>query len=376
MGGLGLPVRMIPFMNLQRINVQHRAELIEAVTRVLDSGWYILGSEVQQFEQDFARYCGVEHAIGVGNGLDALTLIIRAYEELGVMSEGDEVLVAANTYIASILAISENRLRPLLVEPDVHTFNIDVSRVEERITPRTRAIMLVHLYGQIGYSSELQDIANKFNLKVIEDAAQCHGATLDGRRTGSLGDAAGFSFYPAKNLGALGDAGAVTTNDKELATVVRTLANYGSEEKYVNAFKGVNSRLDELQAAILSVKLRHLDAENDRRRQIARTYLTRINNRLIQLPTVDDPKAHVWHLFVVRTADRSGLQQHLENRGVQTLIHYPIPPHRQQAYSEWKDQAYPITEEIHRTVVSLPLHSALSQAEVDAVISACNSFET
>lgn len=365
---------MVSFLNLRSVNGQYRDELLAAVARVVDSGWYILGEEVRNFEGRFAEYCGVRHAIGVANGLDALTLTLRAWMELGVLAEGDEIIVPANTYIATILAISKNRLTPILVEPDRNTFNIDEIRIGENLSARTKAILLVHLYGRIGYSETIQSVADRHGLKIIEDAAQCHGALYKGRKSGSLGDAAGFSFYPGKNLGALGDAGAVTTGDDKLAEAVRILRNYGSDSKYVNRFKGVNSRLDELQAAILSVKLKYLDAENEKRRRIAGRYLQGIRNGKLVLPSCDSPEAHVWHLFVVRTEDREGLLGHLRERGIETLIHYPIPPHRQTAYAEWNTRSYPVTEEIHRTVLSLPMDPTMSDGDVEAVITACNAF--
>lgn len=344
------------------------------MTRVLDSGWYIRGSEVERFEQMFSIYCGVSHTVGVANGLDALRLIFRAYIELGVMAEGDEVIVPANTYIATVLAVSEARLRPVLVEPDLATYNLDVSRVEEAITSRTRAILIVHLYGQIAYSGELQAIADRHRLKIIEDAAQAHGARYEGRRAGSLGDAAAFSFYPTKNLGALGDAGAVTTNDDRLAEMVRALGNYGEIEKYINRVKGVNSRLDELQAAILSVKLKYLDEENAQRREIAARYLREIRHPELTLPAVAEPEGHVWHLFVVRTPNREAFRAHLDDRGIGTMVHYPVPPHRQTAYAEWRHRSFPVAEAIHDTVVSLPLNPTMTDAEVRGVIDACNSY--
>ena len=336
---------MIKFLDQQKINTHYASELKEATARVIDSGWYLLGNEVKNFETHLAEYVGVKHAIGVANGLDALRLILKAYIEIGVMSEGDEVIVPANTYIASILAISDNRLKPVLVEPDINTYNLDISLIEKNITPSTKAIMVVHLYGQVCWSKELEAIAKKYNLKIIEDNAQAIGAdyppqsdslTLSEtitkpRKTGGLGDAAGFSFYPGKNLGALGDAGAVTTNDDTLAEVVRALGNYGSKQKYVNEYKGLNSRLDELQAAILDVKLKYLDAENQCRREIAQYYCENIKNEKLVLPSYSPFRGlggnHVWHLFVIRTTYRDELQQYLTDNGVQTLIHYPIPPH-------------------------------------------------
>lgn len=365
---------MIKFLDLQQINAQYREDLISATTRVIDSGWYILGKEVETFEQAFARYCGVDYCLGVANGLDALVLIFRAYKELGRLRDGDEVLVPANTYIASILAISANNLKPVLIEPDSATFNIDPERLEGAITPRTRAILAVHLYGQCADMRSLMAIARAHNLILVEDAAQAHGATNHGRKAGNLGDAAGFSFYPGKNLGALGDGGAVTTNDRGLFEVISALRNYGSREKYVNWYQGVNSRLDELQAAILSVKLNYLDDEIRRRRDVAKRYSDGISNPLIRLPTVAMGNEHVWHLFVVRTPNRAALQQYLTDKGIQTVIHYPIPPHKQHAYKEWCSESLPITEEIHSEVLSLPMSPVITENDVESVIGAINGF--
>lgn len=364
---------MIPFLNLKALNVPYGQELINAITEVLDSGWYILGNKVKTFEKEFSEYCGVKETIGTGNCLDALTLIIRAYKELGVFREGDEILVPANTYIASILAISENRLNPVLIEPDINTYNLDVSRLEEKITSRTKAILTVHLYGRVSYSDELRSIADKYNLKIIEDCAQAVGAKFKGRKAGGLGDASGFSFYPSKNLGALGDAGAVTTNDEKLAEIIRALRNYGSQEKYHNKYKGINSRLDEMQAAVLSVKLKYLDSENERRRGIARQYLENIKNEKLILPQAAG-ESHVWHLFVVRTKQRDGFSKYLLDKGIETVIHYPVPPHKQPAFAEWNEKSYPITEEIHNTIISLPLYPTMANGEVSEVIKACNEF--
>lgn len=365
---------MIPFLNFKDLNAPYRQELLDAIAGVIDSGHYILGEKVEQFESEFAKYCGVKSVIGTGNGLDALTLIIRAYKELGVFNEGDEILVTANTYIASILAITENRLKPILIEPDINTYNLDENLLEEKITERTKGILTVHLYGQAAYSEKMQAIANKYKLKIIEDCAQAAGAVFDGKHTGNLGDAAGFSFYPSKNLGAIGDAGAVTTSDIELAKTIRALRNYGSQEKYHNMYKGVNSRLDELQAAVLSVKLQYLDAENQRRREIAKKYREEIKNINLSLPMAKDELAHVWHLFAVRTKAREKFASYLADSGIGTMIHYPIPPHKQAAFYEWNNESYPITDEIHDTVISLPLNPAMKDEEISAVIKACNSF--
>jgi len=369
----------VPFLDLKAINAQCRDELVAAATRVIDSGWYIQGTEVKAFEEEFADYCGSKHCIGVANGLDALTLTLRAWKEMGKLKEGDEVIVPANTYIASILAITENRLNPVLVEPDEATFNLCPEKTAAAITPNTKAIVAVHLYGQISPMPELMQLAEQHGLLVLEDAAQAHGASLGGRKAGSWGHAAGFSFYPGKNLGALGDAGAVTTDDVELAKTIRALGNYGSHRKYENLYQGVNSRLDELQAALLRVKLRNLDNETACRRSVASAYLKGINNPALTLPLPSSTSHkvysnHAWHLFVVRTEQRDALQQHLEKEGVKTLIHYPIPPHHQSAYSEWASQSYPLTEKIHDQVLSLPMGPILTEQDVASVIKAVNSF--
>lgn len=365
---------MIKFLDLQKINAQYNEELKQAFSRVLDSGWYIMGTELKQFETNFASYCGTKHAIGVANGLDALILIIRAYKELGLFKDGDEILVPSNTYIASILAISANSLTPVLVEPSLETFNIDPLLIEAKITSKTKAILPVHLYGQLCNMPEIIAIAKMHNLKVIEDCAQAHGAILENKKAGNWGDAAGFSFYPGKNLGALGDAGAITTNDDDLASCLRALLNYGSHVKYKNLYKGVNSRLDELQAALLDVKLNHLDAETEIKRKIANRYIKEIVNPKIILPSIINSKAHVWHLFVIRTKNREALQNYLTNNGVQTVIHYPIPPHHQEAYSECNSLSFPISELIHETVISLPLSSVICDEEIEYIINLLNKF--
>ena len=364
----------IPFLDLKAINAQYRNELIDACTRVIDSGWYIGGSELEQFEQKFAIYCGAEFAIGVANGLDALILTLRAWKELGKLNDGDEVIVPSNTYIASILAISANNLVPVLVEPTIATYNICPKNIEAAITNKTKAILPVHLYGQLADMPAIMDIAKRHELLVLEDSAQAHGAFIDGKRAGSWGDASGFSFYPGKNLGALGDAGAVTTDDKELAHTLRALRNYGSHEKYKNLFQGVNSRLDEIQAAMLRVKLSHLDEETAHRRRIADVYINGIHNPSIILPK-PCAETHVWHVFVIRCEQRDALQKHLADNGIQTLIHYPIPPHKQQAYKEWNDLSYPVSETIHKEVLSLPIGPTLTVDEAEEVIKLCNSFQ-
>lgn len=371
---------MIPFLDLKSINQQYKQELKEACSRVIDSGYYISGSELDQFEKKFSEYCGSKYCIGVANGLDALILTIRAWKEMGKLKDGDEVLVPSNTYIASILAISENKLVPILVEPDIETFNIGPINISQAITKKTKAILPVHLYGQLADMPAILEIAKAHGLLVLEDSAQSHGASIDGRRSGNWGDASGFSFYPGKNLGALGDAGAITTSCDELAHTLRALRNYGSHEKYKNIFKGVNSRLDEIQAAMLSVKLKYLDQETHERRKIAELYLSNINNEYIDLPLPPNTKAtnldkHVWHLFVIRTDKRELLQRHLAESQIQTLIHYPIPPHLQLAYKELNQQKFPVSESIHNQVLSIPIGPTMTNAQVSRVIDALNGFK-
>lgn len=366
---------MIKFLDLQKINLTHQQEIEERLLQTFRSGWYLLGNEVKNFEDNLSLYIGAPHAIGVANGLDALRLILRAYIELGIMKEGDEVIVPANTYIASILAITDNRLKPVLVEPDINTFNLDISKIEEAITRKTRAIMVVHLYGRVCWSDELETLTARHNLRIIEDNAQAIGTVWKDRKTGNLGDAAGFSFYPGKNLGALGDAGAVTTHDEDLAKTIRALANYGSNQKYVNIYRGLNSRLDEIQAAVLDVKLKYIDEENARRREIAKRYISEIKNDKIVLPVnPEDEQEHVWHLFVIRTKEREKLQNYLKENGVQTLIHYPVPPHQQEAYKEWNSLLFPITEKIHGEVLSLPLSPVMEISEINWIINKINKF--
>lgn len=370
---------MIPFLDLKAVNAQYRAELIQAAAEVIDSGWYIQGTQVKAFEKEFADYCGTKHCVGVANGLDALILILRAYKELGRLKEGDEVIVPANTYIASILAITENRLKPILVEPNEHTYNLDPNLVEKAITTNTKAILAVHLYGQLADMPAINAIAEKHNLLVIEDSAQSHGAQINGRKAGNWGNASGFSFYPGKNLGALGDAGAVTTNDDHLAQIIRALGNYGSHKKYENLYQGINSRLDEMQAALLRVKLQHLEADTLVRQQIAVTYAKNIKNPLLALPiapnaTVESLKGHVFHLFVLRVKDRVAFQNHLKAANIDTLIHYPIPPHQQRAYCDYQHLSLSLTEAIHQEVVSLPMGPTLCSAQVEDIIKACNDY--
>lgn len=366
---------MIKFLDLKAINLQRQSEIEQNIIRVFRSGWYLLGKEVKSFEANLCNYIGSTHAVGVGNGLEALTLILRAYIEMGVMQKGDEVIVPANTYIASIIAISEVGLVPVLVEPDLTNNNLDPTAIEEKIGPGTKGILTVHLYGRVAFSQDLKDLAAKYRLKIIEDNAQAIGAGWNGMKAGNLGDAAGFSFYPGKNLGALGDAGAVTTNDERLAKVIRALANYGSNQKYINIYRGINSRLDEIQAAVLNVKLKYIDEENQVRRNIAKEYLRGINNEKLILPEAPlDEAEHVWHLFVIRTENRDHLHNYLSENGVQTLIHYPLPPHKQKAYKEWNKLSFPITEKIHSEVLSLPMSPVLTGKEVEKVISVINQY--
>ena len=365
---------MIPFLSLKDVTALHGEEINEAVSRVVNGGWYLQGEENRRFEADYSAYIGTKYTVGCGNGLDALIWIFRAYIEMGVMKPGDEVIVPANTYIASILAITENGLKPVMVEPNIDTYQIDDSLIEAAITGRTRAILIVHLYGQCAYTDRIGELCRKSNLKLVEDNAQAHGCRFHGRRTGSLGDAAGHSFYPGKNLGALGDAGAVTTDDRELADAVRSLANYGSTRKYVFKYKGRNSRLDEIQAAVLDVKLKHLDEDNLRRRRVAQYYMENIRNPEIVLPKVADWDAHVFHIFSIRTERRDELQKYLAENGIQTVIHYPIPPHRQECYREWNGLSFPITEKIHDEELSLPMGPAISQSDLNIIVTIINIF--
>ncbi len=373
---------MIKFLDLQKINAQYADELKQAAAAVIDSGWFLTGDKLATFENQLAVFTGAKHAIGVANGLDALRLILKAYIDMGVMAPGDEVIVPANTYIASLLAITDNALVPVLVEPTLESYNLDLAQIEQHITAKTKAIMVVHLYGQVCWNDNLTALAQKHQLKIIEDNAQAIGASYNGIKTGNLGDAAGFSFYPGKNLGALGDAGAVTTNDLELAERVRALGNYGSKKKYVNEYIGLNSRLDEIQAAFLSVKLKHIESENQIRKNIAAVYLNGINHPEVVLPipvnthfTPQDNPEHVWHLFVVRHPRRDALQAHLTNSGIQTLIHYPIPPNKQLAYAHMNHLDFALTNQIHDTVLSLPISPVMSDDEVQQVISAVNNFK-
>ncbi|MEO9098865.1 MAG: DegT/DnrJ/EryC1/StrS family aminotransferase [Ginsengibacter sp.] len=372
--------RMIEFLNLKEITKRDKKSLLLSFENLLDSGWFILGESVKKFEKEFAEFCGVTNCIGVANGLDALILILEGYKELGFMKEGDEVIVPSNTYIASILAVSKAGLKPILVEPNINSYLIDENLIEQKITSKTKAILPVHLYGRLCNMEAINSIAKKHNLKVIEDCAQSHGASLNGIKCGNLGDAAGFSFYPGKNLGALGDGGAVTTNDDALAGAITALRNYGSVEKYKNIYKGLNSRLDEMQAAFLPVKLKRLEQDNNARRKIAQYYIEHINNSGIILPAskqinIEDLYSNVWHLFVVRLEDRNRFQTYLTENGIQTVIHYPIPPHKQQAYSEWNNESYPISEKIHQQIISLPISPVMKHEDVETVCKVINCFK-
>lgn len=364
---------MIKFLDLLKINQQYEAGIKKALNDVFDSGWYIMGKSLQQFESEYADFCGAKHCVGVANGLDALILIFKAYLELGLLKEGDEVLVPANTYIASILSISHNHLKPVLVEPDLY-YNIDPQKAEALITPKTKAILAVHLYGQMSNMTSLNALAKKHNLFVFEDCAQSHGASHNGLDSGAAGDAAAHSFYPGKNLGALGDGGAITTNNDKLAETLLALRNYGSHVKYENLYKSVNSRLDEIQAAVLSVKLKGLKQDNEKRQQVANSYLENIKNPLVTLPQIQTGNTHVWHLFVVLVEDRKRFQDYLTHQQIQTVIHYPIPPHKQVAYKEWNQLSFPYTEKIHQQVISIPISPVMSKEEVAKVISVINSY--
>jgi len=365
---------MIKFLDLHKINEGYREEIDARIKQVIDSGWYILGKQGEVFEKNFATFCGTKHCIGCANGLNALNLIIKAMG-FGV---GDEIIIPANTYIASILAISKNGCTPVLVEPDINTYNINPDLIEEKITPKTKAIMVVHLYGQVVEMEKIWELAKKYNLKIIEDSAQAHGAgiNVEGtfKKVGNLGDASGFSFYPGKNLGCMGDGGAITTNDDELAKKIRAIANYGSDYKYHHIYKGTNSRLDEIQAGILDVKLAYLDKDNARRKEIAKYYRENIKNKKIVLPKCKEEICHVWHVFVVRTQNRDEFQKYLSVNGIQTIIHYPTPPHKQDAYSEFSELCLPITEEIHDTIISLPISPVMPDEEVKKVVEVVNDW--
>ncbi len=361
---------MIKFLDLKKINNRYREEIDSRIKDILDKGWYLQGEENENFTKNFANFCGTKFALGVANGLDALNLIIKAYG----FGNGDEIIVPANTYIATILAISENGCIPILVEPDIKTYNINPDSIEEKITTKTKAIMVVHLYGQAVQMEKIWKIAKKYNLKIIEDSAQAHGAIYQENRTGNLGDASGFSFYPGKNLGCIGDGGAVTTNDEELFNKIKAIANYGSDRKYHHIYKGVNSRLDEIQAAVLDIKLKHLDSDNNKRREISKYYRENIKNSKIILPETYDEKSHVWHIFAVRTQNRDEFQKYLTEKGIQTIIHYPTPPHKQGAYKEWNNLSFPITEEIHNTILSLPISPVMTDSEIEKVVEVVNEY--
>ena len=361
---------MIKFLDLEKINNRYREEIDSRIKNILDKGWYLQGEENENFTKNFANFCGTKFALGVANGLDALNLIIKAYG----FGNGDEIIVPANTYIATILAISENGCIPILVEPDIKTYNINPDSIEEKITSKTKAIMVVHLYGQAVQMEKIWKIAKKYNLKIIEDSAQAHGAIYQENRTGNLGDASGFSFYPGKNLGCIGDGGAVTTNDEELFNKIKAIANYGSDRKYHHIYKGVNSRLDEIQATVLDIKLKHLDSDNNKRREISKYYRENIKNSKIILPETYDEKSLVWHIFAVRTQNRDEFQKYLTEKGIQTIIHYPTPPHKQGAYKEWNNLSFPITEEIHNTILSLPISPVMTDSEIEKVVEVVNEY--
>jgi len=367
---------MTPFLNLKSLNQKHKTEIMQAIDRVVNSGWYILGQEVERFESEFASYCASKYCIGVASGLDALILILEGYKKLGILQDGDEIIVPSNTYIATILAISKANLKPILVEPNINSYNINPDLIAEKITNKTKAIMVVHLYGRSAEMTKINKIAKQHNLKVIEDGAQAHGAMYNDQKTGNLGDAAAFSFYPGKNLGALGDAGAITTSDEDLAKTVKILRNYGSEKKYHNLYQGFNSRLDEMQAAILGVKLKYINEENQSRREVAKKYDELITNPSITKPhyPISDTKSHVWHLYTIRCQKRDELQSYLQNNEVQTVIHYPIPPHKQKAYEELKNISLPITEKIHNEILSLPIYPKMPPENYIKISNLINNF--
>lgn len=380
---------MIKYLDLQRINQKYATDMQKAMQQVLYSGWYLQGEQVKAFENEYAQYIGTSHCITCGNGLDALSIMLKAYMELGKLHKGDEIIVPANTYIATILSITENGLTPILVEPNINNFQIDDTRIEERISEKTRGIMIVHLYGRCAYTQNIEKICQKHQLLLFEDNAQAAGceytttskasdntslSAISPIKTGALGNASAHSFYPGKNLGALGDAGAITTNDAQLASIVRTLANYGSSKKYIFDKKGKNSRMDELQATILRIKLHHLDSENYQRQQIAQRYIEEIKDEKIVVPSAQYLAQNVFHIFPLLCSQRSDLQQYLQEKGIQTMIHYPIPPHQQQCYKEWNNISLPLTEQIHREEISIPLHQALTRDEIDMIIDAINHF--
>ncbi len=365
---------MIPYLNLKKLNEPYQEAFLEKTKLFFNKGHYILGDEVLKFEEEFADYCNVSHCIGVGNGLDALILIFKAYLELGILKEGDEVIVPANTYIASILAIINAGLTPKLVDTNLLNYNLTLDVLQQQVTQHTKAVLMVHLYGQVNDALKIKTFCKDFGLLLIEDSAQAHGAAVDNMKAGAIGDAAGFSFYPGKNLGCLGDGGAVTTNNPKLANCIRSLRNYGSELKYHNIYKGINSRLDELQAAFLRLKLPDLDFDNKTRQGIAKRYISEITNPLIAMPYVDDFEAHVFHVFPVRVENRAAFQNHLLEHEIQTLIHYPIPPHKQEAMSEFHGLHFPVSELIHRQIVSIPLNPSLTVSEQDFIIEKLNGY--
>ncbi len=366
---------MVSFLNVKKINNQYQNDLKSACDRVIDSGNYVLGKEVREFEDKFSDYCGTKHCIGVANGFDALNLTLRAWKELGKLTEGDEVIIQANTYIASVLSITENNLKPILLEPNELTFNLDPITIEKAINKRTKAILPVHLYGRMSPMPEIMKIANKYNLLVLEDCAQAHGAEIQGKKAGSWGHAGAFSFYPGKNLGALGDAGSVVTDSSDLSNTIRAISNYGSQKKYENYFQGINSRLDEIQAAMLNVKLKYIEKEIKKRRKIAETYINKINNSYVTKPEGFLGLDNVWHLFVIRTKYRKQLQDWLITKEIGTLIHYPIPPHKQKAFVKLKFKPLPLTERLHKEVLSLPMDPTLLKKDIDLVIDAINFFQ-
>lgn len=365
---------MISFLDLKKINSQYASELKNAASRVIDSGWYLMGKELENFEQNYSKFCGIDYTLGVANGLDALRLIFKAYIEIGIMKSGDEVIVPSNTFIASVLAITDNDLIPIFVEPNLNTYNLDSSKIEKAITSKTKAILTVHLYGQNSIDERMLHICKKYKLKLIEDAAQSHGAKWNGKVMGSLGDAAGHSFYPGKNLGALGDAGAVTTNDEILFNTIKALRNYGSQKKYENIYRGLNSRLDEIQAAFLNIKLNYIEKDIQKRRTVANYYLNNIKNNNIILPEVKNEEGHVWHLFVIRIKNRDEFQKYLDSNGVQTIIHYPIPPYKQKCYENMNSLSFDLTEQIYNEIVSLPISSVLTIEELNKIVNLINSF--
>lgn len=365
---------MIKFLDLKKITAEYAEEIHEAVIRVVDSGWYLQGAETKKFEDNYASYIGTDFAVGTGNGLDAIYLIYKAYIELGIMKPGDEVIVPANTFIASVLAITENGLIPVFVDPDIRTLQIDSSKIEEKLSKKTKSVLLVHLYGKCAYNESIESVCRRYNLRLVEDNAQAHGCEYKGNKTGSLGDAAAHSFYPCKIIGALGDAGAVTTDDEDIAKMVRTLGNYGSSKKYIFDYTGKNSRIDEIQAAVLSVKIKYIDKNIEVRRQIAKKYYAYFSNACISMPEYGEDNENVFHIFPVLCNDRDNLQKYLLEKGIETLIHYPVPPYKQKCYTQYNDISYPVTEKIHKTELSIPISQVMTEDEVNKVIEAVNLF--